>query len=204
MKKTREQIIDSMCLTWRHDFGLIRSPENKFSGMTIQEREFLYKQMSQVFDNVISKILKELQQENKNLEDYVLKLSLNKNYLGECKSSSHNNPISEKLKNLSSSCSQIKNSVNSVYDVLSFKNKNKDEYKQCFKSKAEVPSDFKQLQVGVRFLHKPNTYLKDLIESVIEEWSPSKNYIKLKNVGWIEFDQFSKYNIVEILGCQEK
>ena len=57
MKKTREQIVESMCLTWRHDFNLIRSPENKFSGMTVEEREFLHKQMAQVFDNVIVKIL---------------------------------------------------------------------------------------------------------------------------------------------------
>ena len=45
--KTREDIIISMCLTYRHDFGLVPS------GMTDQEKESLYRQMAQIFDNCI-------------------------------------------------------------------------------------------------------------------------------------------------------
>lgn len=49
--KTREQIITSMCFTWRHDYGL---KKDKFSGMTDEEREFLRKRMTQIFDNDIA------------------------------------------------------------------------------------------------------------------------------------------------------
>lgn len=54
--KTREQIIHSMCMTWRHDYGLINN--NKTfpfdAGMADQEREVLFKSMAQVFDNDIA------------------------------------------------------------------------------------------------------------------------------------------------------
>ena len=57
--KTREAIIISMCLTARHDFGLVRNtgesgPYPFPSGMTDQEREALYRQMAQIFDNNIA------------------------------------------------------------------------------------------------------------------------------------------------------
>lgn len=55
--KTREQIITSMCYTWRHDYGLKKeSLEVDFitSGMTDQERESLWRAMSQIFDNNIA------------------------------------------------------------------------------------------------------------------------------------------------------
>lgn len=42
--KTREGIISAMCLTWRHDYGLL--PED--------QRENLFKQMAQIFDNDIA------------------------------------------------------------------------------------------------------------------------------------------------------
>ena len=56
--KTREDIIISMCLTYRHDFGLVRNtgesgPYPFPSGMTDQEKESLYRQMAQIFDNCI-------------------------------------------------------------------------------------------------------------------------------------------------------
>jgi hypothetical protein len=56
--KTREAIIISMCRTYRHDFGLERStgefgPYPFPSGMTDQEREYLFRQMAQIFDNCI-------------------------------------------------------------------------------------------------------------------------------------------------------
>lgn len=48
--KTREQVIESMCLTWRHDFRL---DKDRFSGMTEEERECLRGRMAQLFDNDI-------------------------------------------------------------------------------------------------------------------------------------------------------
>jgi hypothetical protein len=54
MSKTREQIITSMCYTWRHDYGLDRQEHGMSLGLTIAEREFLWKQMTQIFDNDIA------------------------------------------------------------------------------------------------------------------------------------------------------
>ena len=56
--KTPEDIITSMCMTTRHDFGLVRNtgesgPYPFPSGMTDQEKESLYRQMAQIFDNCI-------------------------------------------------------------------------------------------------------------------------------------------------------
>jgi len=57
--KNREAIIHSMCQTYRHDFGLERStgefgPYPFPTGMTEEEREALYRQMAQIFDNNIA------------------------------------------------------------------------------------------------------------------------------------------------------
>ncbi len=62
--KTREQIITSMCFTFRHDYGLEKDAGNGFisefsAGMTRDEREFLYRQMTQIFDNDIAPILED-------------------------------------------------------------------------------------------------------------------------------------------------
>ena len=61
---TREQIINSMCYTWRHDYGIVKDPEYKnyqndvidniSAGMYQWEREQLWKQMAQIFDNDIA------------------------------------------------------------------------------------------------------------------------------------------------------
>ena len=55
MSKSREDIITSMCYTYRHDYGLLvkykTSPLD--SGMTAVEREILWKTMAQIFDNDI-------------------------------------------------------------------------------------------------------------------------------------------------------
>ena len=56
--KTREDIILSMCYTFRHDFGIDipEGPENFLftpSGMSENDRKFLWIQMSQIFDNDI-------------------------------------------------------------------------------------------------------------------------------------------------------
>ena len=56
--KTREHIITSMCFTYRHDYGLTISEDDKMytlnSGMTNREKEALWKQMAQIFDNDIA------------------------------------------------------------------------------------------------------------------------------------------------------
>ena len=62
--RSREQVITNMCYTWRHDYGLIKDPEYKHhasdfidsisSGMYQWEREQLWKQMAQIFDNDIA------------------------------------------------------------------------------------------------------------------------------------------------------
>jgi hypothetical protein len=55
--KTREEVITSMCFTWRHDYGLKKESleiDAISSGMTDREREALWKAMSQIFDNNIA------------------------------------------------------------------------------------------------------------------------------------------------------
>ncbi len=57
--KTREEIITSMCYTMRHDYGLDKSIGTGFadiisSGMTKDERQALWNQMAQIFDNDIN------------------------------------------------------------------------------------------------------------------------------------------------------
>jgi hypothetical protein len=56
--KTREQIITNMCYTYRHDYGLTISEDERMytlnSGMTNREKESLWKQMAQIFDNDIA------------------------------------------------------------------------------------------------------------------------------------------------------
>jgi hypothetical protein len=57
--KTREQIITDMCYTMRHDYGIIKPEGDNFSdvissGMTDSERNQLWKNMAQIFDNNIA------------------------------------------------------------------------------------------------------------------------------------------------------
>ena len=56
--KTREEIIDSMCLTHSHDFWLDKTADNPFCGMDEKEREGLRTTMRQIFDNDIYPQLK--------------------------------------------------------------------------------------------------------------------------------------------------
>lgn len=56
---TREQIINNMCMTFRHDYGLVISEFDKIemplmSGMTETERKSLWDHMAQIFDNDIA------------------------------------------------------------------------------------------------------------------------------------------------------
>lgn len=57
--KSREQIINAMCLTFRHDYGLIISEYDKvemplMSGITEHERKVLWDNIAQIFDNDIA------------------------------------------------------------------------------------------------------------------------------------------------------
>lgn len=59
--KTREQLIFNMCVTWRHDYGLSKDKsEILSSGMTIDERNALWNQMAQLYDNVIQPHIDEI------------------------------------------------------------------------------------------------------------------------------------------------
>jgi len=56
--KTREEIISSMCYTYRHDYGLEKQVGTGFadiisSGTTEQERQWIWAIMAQIFDNDI-------------------------------------------------------------------------------------------------------------------------------------------------------
>ena len=53
--KTREQIITGMCMTYRHDYGLDKHPDDAdfVAGMTGSQRKVLWNQMAQIFDNDI-------------------------------------------------------------------------------------------------------------------------------------------------------
>ena len=57
--KTKEEIITSMCYTYRHDFGLLKQEgePNWTSGMTKKDAEMLYKTMEQIYNNDIEPIL---------------------------------------------------------------------------------------------------------------------------------------------------
>ena len=57
--KTREEIITSMCYTWRHDYGLQRMEHDGpggliTAGLTDEQRKALWNQMAQIFDNDVS------------------------------------------------------------------------------------------------------------------------------------------------------
>lgn len=64
--KTREEIITGMCYTWRHDYGLNKQEHDGpggliTAGLTDKEREFLWNQMAQLFDNDILPHAKSIQ-----------------------------------------------------------------------------------------------------------------------------------------------
>jgi hypothetical protein len=64
----REQIINDMCMTFRHDYGLVISEDDRMytisSGMTELERQGLYSTMSQVFDHHFATSLEEYRKVN--------------------------------------------------------------------------------------------------------------------------------------------
>jgi hypothetical protein len=68
--KTREEIITSMCYTYRHDYGLVKEADPGGyifpleSGMTQSERTALWNTMAQIFDNDIKPILEYYEKAN--------------------------------------------------------------------------------------------------------------------------------------------
>lgn len=61
--KNREEIINNMCMTFRHDYGLVISEDDRMytlmSGMTERERTELFNTMAQIFDNDIAPLLED-------------------------------------------------------------------------------------------------------------------------------------------------
>ena len=59
--KNREQIINDMCMTFRHDYGLRISEDDRMytlmSGMTEREAQELFNTMAQIFDNDIAPLV---------------------------------------------------------------------------------------------------------------------------------------------------
>ncbi len=53
--KTKEEIITSMCYTYRHDYGLRKEPHEPSwtAGMTEQDAKMLYKTMEQLYNSDI-------------------------------------------------------------------------------------------------------------------------------------------------------
>jgi hypothetical protein len=61
--KTREEIITSMCYTWRHDYGIRKDAEDvsRFpftAGVTKEDAVALWNSMAQIFDNDIAPHMK--------------------------------------------------------------------------------------------------------------------------------------------------
>ena len=55
--KTRKEIIHNMCMTYRHDFDLVVENDEamySLSGITRNERQQIWNDMSQIFDNDIA------------------------------------------------------------------------------------------------------------------------------------------------------
>jgi len=58
----KEQIITSMCYSYRHDYGLRKDPIDDpswTSGMTEQDAKMLYKTMEQIYNNNIEPLLEQ-------------------------------------------------------------------------------------------------------------------------------------------------
>mgnify|MGYP000573684221 CR=1 FL=1 len=64
----REEIINNMCMTFRHDYGLIISEDDRMytlmSGMTERERQALFSDMAQIFDHNVAPVLEEYRKVN--------------------------------------------------------------------------------------------------------------------------------------------
>ena len=56
----REKTIHDMCMTYRHDYGLRKQPDEPSwtSGMTEEDAKMLYKTMEQIYTNNIEPLLR--------------------------------------------------------------------------------------------------------------------------------------------------
>lgn len=65
--KSKEEIIHSMCLTYRHDYGLRKSATDPTwtAGMTEEDAKSLYKIMEQIYTNDIEPLIKKAQNASK-------------------------------------------------------------------------------------------------------------------------------------------
>jgi hypothetical protein len=61
--KTKEEIIYDMCMTYRHDYGLRKQPNDPpwTAGMTEEDAKSLYQVMEQIYDNDIAPLLQNAQ-----------------------------------------------------------------------------------------------------------------------------------------------
>ena len=59
--KSKEEIIHSMCLTYRHDYGLRKEDNDPpwTAGMTEEDAKMLYKVMEQIYNNDIAPLVQE-------------------------------------------------------------------------------------------------------------------------------------------------
>ena len=62
----REKTIHDMCMTYRHDYGLRKQPDEPSwtSGMTEEDAKMLYKTMEQIYTNNIEPLLKKQNGQN--------------------------------------------------------------------------------------------------------------------------------------------
>ena len=58
----KQKLIMDMCFTYRHDFGLNKSPDDPswVAGMTDVERQMLVKTMTQIFNNNIEPYIQKI------------------------------------------------------------------------------------------------------------------------------------------------
>ena len=62
----KNEIITDMCMTYRHDYGLTKRPEDPpwVAGMTDEERLGLYKTMEQLYEHHIAPMQEQLEKLN--------------------------------------------------------------------------------------------------------------------------------------------
>ncbi len=62
----KTKIIHDMCMTYRHDYGLRKEPDEPSwtSGMTEEDAKMLYKTMEQIYNNDIAPILEQQKVKN--------------------------------------------------------------------------------------------------------------------------------------------
>lgn len=59
--RTKQEIIYDMCMTYRHDYGLRKNPNDPpwVAGMTEEDAKNLYKVMEQIYNNDIEPLLQQ-------------------------------------------------------------------------------------------------------------------------------------------------